>query len=232
MEFGRERRIRLGGGEIDAFDGEAVDGVFGDSRPENEVEDAGGDCGGEEEGEDEAKDPGEAATAATPAGFLPLFVAAGVFRRRNAVDLVLGDLDDVSSRRRRGFWRLGRVVLRLRIGGSGGGRGVSGRVDAVCHCRDLTSPIECRPRGRFGLFSLYKLLEYTKRQRSDLDRSYEITEGQNEKIKKIKKTKSKRISDGSRETVSAKPRTKLQSEETKKTNLFFFRNQRPRSSPN
>lgn len=128
MEFGGESRIRQGGGEIDAFNGEAVDGVFGDFRPDNEVEDSGGDC--EDEGDEDAEDPGEAAAAAAPAGFLVLLVEAGIFRRRDAVDLVLGDLNDVSPRRRSRFWR---VVFRLGFGGFGGGRGVCGRVDSVCH---------------------------------------------------------------------------------------------------
>lgn len=130
MEFGGESRIRLGGGEIDAFDGEAVDGVFGDFRPDNEVEDSGGDGGGDDEGDEDAEDPGEAAAAAAPAGFLVLLVEAGIFRRRDAVDLVLGNLDDVSPRWRSRFWS---VIFRLGFGGFGGGRGVCGWVDSVCH---------------------------------------------------------------------------------------------------
>lgn len=53
--------------------------------------------------------------------------AGGVFRRRNSVDLVFGDLDDVGSRRR-AFERIIRSGIRVKSGVNTVGHGRSNTV--------------------------------------------------------------------------------------------------------
>lgn len=84
-----------------------MDGVVWRFGTENEVEDAGGDAEEDDEDEEEADEPAEAAAEAASASFAAVVVgvATGILRRRDAVDLVLGDLDDVGSGRRGWFLR-------------------------------------------------------------------------------------------------------------------------------
>lgn len=100
VELGRDRRR---GRQVDAGDGESFDGVFGMLGTEDEVENASGEDGEDGEDDDRGEEVAETApAAAAAAGFFPgeELQTVGVLRRRDAVDLILGDLDHVG----RGGW--------------------------------------------------------------------------------------------------------------------------------
>lgn len=118
----REIILRLPVGCAGALDGEAFDGKRGRRRFHSDEED---DHDHYEEQKDEeggAEDPFQEADAgAFSPGFVLVAVPlgqVGVLGRRHAVDLVLGDLDDVGAELGRGFW------MGIGIGGGvrGGGR--------------------------------------------------------------------------------------------------------------
>lgn len=126
-EIALRLRVRsFGGGVRRAVHGEALDRERGTSRPHGDQDHAGNHYGEEKDEEDGAEDPFQAAEArASPLVFVPVAVLlgqVGILRRRDAVDLVLGDLNDVGSDLERGLL-IGLVRFgRRRVMESNGGR--------------------------------------------------------------------------------------------------------------